>query len=65
MPRTLSPDGYTTFRDELPYDPARIARAAVWNGVAIPAVAAAQLEARGINVGELEQRIRDTMECRR
>jgi hypothetical protein len=65
MPRTPSPDGYTTFSQQLPYDPARIARAAVWNGLPIPAEAAAQLEARGINVGELEQRIRDTMEFRR
>lgn len=46
-------------------DPQRIARAAVMNGVAIPAVTAAQLEARGINVGDLENRIRQSMEPKR
>lgn len=46
-------------------DPQRIARAAILNGVAIPPLVSAYLEARGINVGELEQRIRDTMESKR
>lgn len=39
-------------------DPLRIARAAVLNGLPIPATTAAQLEARGVNVGDLEQRLR-------
>lgn len=43
----------------------RIFRSAVLNGVTPPAGTVAILEARGVNVGELEQRIRDTMECRR
>jgi hypothetical protein len=38
--------------------PLRIVRAAILNGVAIPATAIAQLEALGIDVGKLEQRIR-------
>jgi hypothetical protein len=46
-------------------DPQRIARAAVINGVPIPADVQAQLEARGINVGDLEQRIRQNMEFTR
>jgi hypothetical protein len=46
-------------------DPSRIARAAVLNGIPIPAKAAAQLEARGVNISELEARIRQTMEFRR
>jgi hypothetical protein len=46
-------------------DPQRIARHAVLNGVPIPAHVAAILEARGINVGELEQRIRQNTEFTR
>lgn len=42
-------------------DPARVARLAVLNGLPIPATAAAQLEARGVNVGDLEQRLRQNM----
>jgi hypothetical protein len=40
-------------------DPLRTARRYVLNGHAIPATVAAQLEARGIDVGELEQRLRN------
>jgi hypothetical protein len=43
-------------------DQFRIARAAVLNGVPIPAVTVALLEARGVNVGELEARLRQNME---
>jgi hypothetical protein len=43
-------------------NPLRAARFAVINGVPIPARTAAQLEARGINVGELEYRIRQNMQ---
>jgi hypothetical protein len=43
-------------------DPQRIARAAILNGVPIPAVTVAQLQARGVNVGELEARLRQNME---
>lgn len=43
----------------------RIARAAVLNGVAIPTQTAAVLSARGVDVGALETRIRETMEFRR
>lgn len=39
----------------------RIARSAVLNGVAIPAQTVAVLSARGINVGELETRLRENM----
>jgi hypothetical protein len=46
-------------------DPQRIARASVLNGVAIPSQTVAQLEARGINVGELEQRLRQSVEFKR
>ena len=42
-------------------DHSRIARAAVLNGVTIPPITTAVLEARGINVGELEQRLRDNL----
>jgi hypothetical protein len=44
--------------------PWRIVRAAILNGVAIPATAIAQLEARGVDVGELENRIRQQFEWR-
>lgn len=40
-------------------DPSRMFRAAILNGVAPPPIVVAQLEARGINVGELETRIRE------
>jgi hypothetical protein len=43
-------------------DPQRIARAAILNGIQIPPLVAAQLEALGVNVGELEQRLRQSME---
>ncbi len=43
----------------------RIARSAVMNGVTIPAKTAAILEARGVNLGELEARILQNMEFRR
>lgn len=43
-------------------DPARIARAAVLNGVPIPLTVVAQLEARGIDVGKLEYRLRQGLE---
>lgn len=46
-------------------DPSRIARNAVLNGLPIPAQAAAQLEARGINVSDLEARLRLNQEFRR
>lgn len=46
-------------------DPAKVARAAVMNGVPIPAQVQAQLEARGVDVGALEIRIRQTMEFKR
>lgn len=42
-------------------DPQRVARAAVLNGVPIPPSVVAQLEARGINVGDLENRLRQNM----
>ena len=40
----------------------RIARAAVLNGMPIPAQTYAVLSARGVNVGELETRIRSSLE---
>lgn len=40
----------------------RIARAAILNGVSVPAHTAAVLEARGVNLGELEARILQNME---
>lgn len=43
-------------------DPMRIARAAILNGIAVPPIAAAQLEARGVDVGALEIRLRQNME---
>lgn len=46
-------------------DPSRIARHAVLNGIPIPAKTVAQLEARGINVSELETRLRDGLAFRR
>jgi hypothetical protein len=46
-------------------NPMRIARAAVLNGLPISPRVAAMLEAQGINVGELEQRIRQNMEFTR
>lgn len=46
-------------------DPQRLARHAVLNGIPIPAIVCAQLEARGINPGELEQRLRNSMEFKR
>lgn len=41
-----------------------MARFAILNGVPIPAATVARLEARGVNVGELEQRIRQSIEWR-
>ncbi len=46
-------------------DHQRIARAAILNGEPIPPTSAAILEARGINVGELEQRLRQNLEFKR
>ena len=46
-------------------NPNRIVRAAVLNGVPIPDHVKAVLEARGVDVGELETRIRETMEFAR
>ncbi len=46
-------------------DHQRIARAAILNGEPIPPTSAAILEARGINVGELEQRLRHSLEFRK
>jgi hypothetical protein len=43
-------------------DHSRIARAAVLNGMPIPAQTAAVLSARGVDVGELETRIRASLE---
>ncbi len=43
----------------------RIARAAILNGVSIPSQTVAVLEARGIDVGELETRIRQNLVARR
>jgi hypothetical protein len=43
-------------------DPSRLFRATIMNGVTPPATVVAQLEARGVNVGELEQRLRQAME---
>jgi hypothetical protein len=40
----------------------RIARAAVLNGMSIPAQTHAVLSARGVDVGELETRIRNSLE---
>lgn len=42
-------------------DPLRIARAAVLNGMSIPATTIAVLEARGIDVGKLEFRLHQEM----
>lgn len=43
-------------------DHSRIARAAILNGVSIPETTKAILEARGVDIAELEQRIRQNME---
>jgi hypothetical protein len=43
-------------------DHSRIARAAVLNGMPIPAQTYAVLSARGVDVGELETRIRSSLE---
>lgn len=43
----------------------RIARASVLNGVSIPAQTVAVLEARGIDVGKLETRLRQNLGFRR
>jgi len=42
--------------------PSRLARAAILNGLPVPPAVAAQLEAIGINVGDLEARIKQSME---
>jgi len=54
----------TTFHNARQVNPERIVRAAILNGTPVPPVAAAVLEARGVNVGELEQRLRQNMEFR-
>jgi hypothetical protein len=41
--------------------PERLIRAAILNGAPLPAVAVAQLEARGVNVGDLENRLRQQL----
>lgn len=46
-------------------DHARIARAAILNGMGIPPVTAAILQSRGVDVGELEQRVLASMEFKR
>jgi hypothetical protein len=43
----------------------RIARSAILNGVSIPPATVAVLESRGVNVGELELRLREAVEFRR
>ncbi len=43
-------------------DHARIFRAAILNGVSVPEVSRAALEARGINTDELEARLRQSVE---
>lgn len=55
MPTLPSPRG------EPPLDHFRIARSAILNGVTIPAVTSAVLQSRGVDVGELEQRVRDNL----
>lgn len=45
-------------------DPMRVFRAAVLNGVTVPMVTRETLEARGINTGELETRLRQQVEWR-
>lgn len=42
----------------------RLARHAIINGVPIPPKTAAVLEARGVNISELEYRVRQNMEFR-
>jgi hypothetical protein len=42
-------------------NPHRIARASVLNGVPIPQHVCDQLTAQGVNVGELETRLRDSV----
>lgn len=46
-------------------DHQRIARSAILNGVPIPAITVAVLESCGVNVGELEQRLRESVELKR
>ena len=46
-------------------NPMRVARAAILNGGPVPPTIAAQLQAIGVNVGELEQRLKQSMELRR
>lgn len=45
-------------------DPQRLFRAAILNGVTPPPIVTAQLEARGVNVAELELRLRSSLEHR-
>lgn len=45
----------------LPNSPERLARAAILNGQPVPPTVTAQLEARGVNVGELERRLRESI----
>lgn len=54
MPTSPSPNEPLKFAE---YHTLRMARAAVLNGAPIPAQIQAQLEARGIDVGALEQRL--------
>lgn len=53
MPASPSRDGLI--------DHNKVASAAVLNGVAIPAKTHAVLTARGVDVGELERRLRESM----
>lgn len=62
MPTSPSPKQLQGFA---PLNHQRIVRAAILNGLPIPAWSAAVLEAAGINVGELEQRLRQNMEFTR
>lgn len=55
----------TPMHTQTKHDPdGSMARFAILNGVPIPAATVARLEARGVNVGELEQRIRQSIEWR-
>jgi hypothetical protein len=45
-------------------NPERLFRSAILNGVQPSAVVVARLEARGVNVGELEARLRQQLECK-
>jgi hypothetical protein len=46
-------------------NPMRIFRAAILNGVTPPATAVASLEAQGVDIAELENRLRQSIDWRR